>query len=109
MHVCVYVCVYVCMYVCMYVCICARMVAVWYSGCVLGSGPEVLSSSPTQATFRLVFHLPPTSPPSCDWHLLGCKFKAFSHATAMVQVGLRVPTPLAVMKGLFSCGFLAQL
>ncbi len=26
-------------------------VAVWYSGCVLGSGPEVLSSSPTQAMF----------------------------------------------------------
>ncbi len=27
----------------------------------------------------------------------------------MVQVGLRVPTPLAVRKGLFSCEFLAQL
>ncbi len=43
------------------------------------------------------------------WHLLGCKFKAFSHKTAMVQVGLRVPTPLAVRKGLFSCEFLARL
>ncbi len=43
------------------------------------------------------------------WHLLGCKFKAFSHETAIVQVGLRVPTPLAVRKGLFSCKFLARL
>ncbi len=43
------------------------------------------------------------------WYLLGCKFKAFSHATTMVQVGLRVPTPLAVRKGLFSCEFLARL
>ncbi len=63
--VCVYVCVYV--YVCMYACI---YVAIWYSSCVLGSGPEVLSSSPTQAIFPSVFHLPPTSPtspPSCDW------------------------------------------
>ncbi len=43
------------------------------------------------------------------WHLLGCKFKAFSHETAMVQVGLQVPTPLAVRKGLFSCELLARL
>ncbi len=27
-------------------------------------------------------------------------FKAFCHETAMVQVRLQVPTPLAVMKGL---------
>ncbi len=27
----------------------------------------------------------------------------------MIQVGLRVPTPLATRKGLFSCEFLAQL
>ncbi len=31
----------------------------------------------------------------------------FSHETVMVQVGLQVPTPLAVSKGLFSCKFFA--
>ena len=36
------------------------------------------------------------------------KFKAFSHETAMVQVGVWVPTPLAVRKDQFSCEFLAQ-
>ncbi len=35
-------------------------VAVWYSD----SGPEILSSSPTLVA---IFHLPPSSPPSCDW------------------------------------------
>ncbi len=42
--------------------------------------------------------LPPTSPPSCDWVpgiCWGAKFKASSHEVAMIQVGLRVPTPLA--------------
>ncbi len=53
----------------------------------------------------------PTSPPSCDcvpgicW---GANSRP-SHETAMVQVGLWVPTPLAVRKGLFSCKFLARL
>ncbi len=42
------------------------------------------------------------------WYLLGCKFKGFYHETAMVQVGLWVPTSLAVRKGL-SCEFLARL
>ncbi len=46
---------YVCVYVCMYVCV----VDVWCSGCVLDSGPKVLSSNPI---FHLVFHLHPTSP-----------------------------------------------
>ncbi len=88
---------------------------VWCSGCVLGSGPAVLSSSPTQAIFPSDFpsvsHQPYQSTQLWlgTWHLLGCKFKAFSHETAMVQVGLRVPTPLAVRKGLFSCEFLARL
>ncbi len=44
-----------------------------------------------QAQTQAIFHLPLTSPPSCDW------------------VGLWVPTPLAVRKGLFSCEFLARL
>ena len=60
---------------CVCVCVCLLCVlAVWYSSCVLGSGPEVLSSSSTQAifhlVFHLVFHLPPTSPTSpfsYDW------------------------------------------
>ncbi len=115
---CVYVCavVYVvqCVCVCMWcsvcMCVCAVCVCVWCSGV-----PEILEFKPNSGIFHLIFHLPPTSPtspPSCDWgtwHLLGCKFKAFSHATAMVQVGLWIPTPLAVRKGLFSCEFLARL
>ncbi len=105
-------CVCVCMRVYVYMCLCEW----WLWGVVVVSGLRSPSSSPTQAIFHLIFHLPPTSPtspPSCDcvytWHLLGCKFKAFSHETAMVQVGLRVPTPLAVRKGLFPCDFLARL
>ncbi len=102
---CVYVCVCVHVMQCVYICVC-----VWCSGV-----PEILEFKPNSGIFHLIFHLPPTSPtspPSCDWgtwHLLGCKFKAFSHATAMVQVGLWIPTPLAVRKGLFSCEFLARL
>ncbi len=64
---CVSICV-LCEYVMCVVCV----VAVWCSGCVLGSRPEVVSST----TFHLVFHLPPTnpfSPPSCvivgTWNL----------------------------------------
>ncbi len=90
--------------------LCGVVVVSW------AQGLKVLSSSPTQATFPSgLFHLPPTSPtspPSCDWGpgiCWGAKFKAISHATAMVQVGLRVPTPLAVRKGMFSCEFLAWL
>ncbi len=48
-------------------CVC---MAVWCSGCVLGSGPEVLEFKPNSGIFHLIFHLPPpspTSPPSCDW------------------------------------------
>ncbi len=73
LSVCVSVRVAVCVCVCVYVC-----VAVWCSGCVLGSGPEVLSSCPTRA----IFHLPPTSPTSLIWYL----------AFAGVQI-----------QGLFSC------
>ncbi len=82
---------------------CVReVVAMWYSGSVLGSGPEV-------PEFRQIsiclLPAPPVHPAVCvggPWHLLGYKFKGFSHETAMVQVGLRVPTPLAVRKGLSS-------
>ncbi len=50
---------YVCVYVCMRVC-----VSVWCSGCVQSSGPEVLSSSPTQTIFPSDFSicLPPAPP-----------------------------------------------
>ncbi len=87
-------------------CVC---VAVWCSGCVLGSGPVVLSSSPT--LWQLSICAPPVHPPVIGYlaFAIGCKLKAFTHETAMVQVGLRVPTPLAVRKGLFSCEFLARL
>ncbi len=97
----------VCVHTCLSVCVCVCMWAVWCSGCVLGSGHEIPSSSLTLA----IFHLPPTRPtsPPHDWDLAWCKFKAFSHETTMVQVGHWVPTPLAVRKGLFSCEFLAWL
>ncbi len=82
----------------------------------LAQGLKSPSSIPTQVIFHLVFHLlptSPTSPPSCDWvpwHLLGCKFKAFSHETAMVQVGFEgFHTTCCEEKGLFSCEFLAWL
>ncbi len=39
----------------------------------------------------------------------GVLIQAFSHEIAMIQVGLQVPTPLAVRKGLFSCEFLARV
>ncbi len=101
---------------CVYVCVCVVcMVAVWCSGCVLGSGPEVPEFKPNSGNlpsdFPSASHQPHQSTQLWlgTWHLLGCKFKAFSHETAMVQVGLRVPTPLAVRKGLFSCEFLAWL
>ncbi len=75
------------------------VVAVWCSGCIVDSRPEVLSSSPTLATFHLVFHLPPNSPfspPSWvivgTWHLL---FEAYSLEIAMVHVGLEVSTTLS--------------
>ncbi len=42
-----------CVCVCVCVCVCS-------GGCVLGSGPA-------KQLFHLVFHLSPTSPPSCDW------------------------------------------
>ncbi len=51
---------------CMCVCTCVCGVVV----VSLAQGLKVPSSSPTQAIFHLVFHLPstsPTSPPSCDW------------------------------------------
>ncbi len=66
---------------------------------------EVPEFKPHSVIFQLVFHLPPSSPPSCDW-VPGICWGASSRpflATAMVQVGLRVPTLLAVRKGLFSC------
>ena len=96
---------------CVYVCVCV-WVAVWCSGCVLGSGPEVPEFKPNSGNFRSNFLFASHQSTQLrlgTWHLLGCKFKAFSHETAMVQVGLRVPTPLAVRKGLFSCEFLARL
>ncbi len=79
----------------------------------LGSGPGILSSSPTQAFFHLLFHLPPTptSSLSCDWVPGICR-GANSRPFLMQQQWSRwdsVPTPLAVRKGLFSCEFLARL
>ncbi len=63
MCMCVCVCVY--MYVCVYVC-----VAVWCSGCVLGSGPQVPEFKPNSGIFSSDFpsaSYQPHHPPSCDW------------------------------------------
>ncbi len=76
-----YVCVCVCVRACVCVCVCVH-VCVCASVCV--------------CVRACVFV-----------HVRVCK--AFSHATAMVQVGLWVPTPPAMRKGLFSCEFLARL
>ncbi len=69
--VCVCVCMLVCVCVCVLVCVRVDVVAVWCSGCVLGSGPQVPEFKPNSGIFfHLIFYLPPTSPtsqPSCDW------------------------------------------
>ncbi len=76
-----YICVYVCMYACMYVCM---------HVCMYG--------------------LPPVHPAVIGYlAFAGMQIQGLSHEIAMVQVGLRVPTPLAVMKVLFSCECLARL
>ena len=92
MHACVCVYVYACMYACTRVCMRACMYV--YSGWVLGSGPKVSECKPHSGNFPSSF--PSASHQSTQirlgtWHLLGCKFKAFSHETAMVQVGLGCP------------------
>ncbi len=100
--VCVYWCVCVCVYWCVCVCACVCVLVYWLISWLRAWGPEF---NPHLGIFHLVFFFLCLLPVhSCDWvgtwHLLGCKFKVFSHATAMVQVGLRVPTPLAMRKGL---------
>ncbi len=118
---CVCVCVYECVCVCVgcvNMCVMCMGVCMMASTCVcvqcglvvvsLAQGLRSQSSSPSLA----IFHLPPTSPPSCDWVrgiFWGTNSKVSSHEIAMVQVGLRVPTPLAVRKGLFSYKFVARL
>ncbi len=70
----------VCCVVCVCVCVC---VAVWCSGCVLGSGPQVPEFKPNSGIFSIWFSIFLPAPPVQlwlgTWHLLGCKFKAFSH------------------------------
>ena len=84
----------------------SRYVGKLCSGCVLDSGHEVLSSSPTQAIFDLVLKcLPPAPPvhPAVIGNLAFARVKIqslFSQSSAIAQVGLRVPTPLAVRNGL---------
>ena len=43
------------------------------------------------------------------WNFLGCKFTGHFSYTSLVQVGLRVPTPVARRDGQSSCEFLARL
>ncbi len=106
---------------CEYVCV----VAVWCSGYVLGSGPEVLKFKPRSGNVHLIFHLPltsppppppppplPTSPPSCDGDgylvFAGVQIQGFFSCNSNGPGGTWVPTPLPVRKGLFSCEFLAH-
>ena len=54
----------------------------------------------------------PTSPPSCNGYLEYSGVQVhltLSHASAMAQVGLRVPTPFAERRSQASCKFLARL
>ncbi len=102
---CFSVCVCVCVCVCTNVWwLCGVVVVSWAQGQLRHFPSDFPSASyqPHQQSTQLAVIWG-------TWYLLRCKFKAFSHATAMLQVGLRVPTPLAVRKGLFSCEFLAQL
>ncbi len=90
--------------VCVCVCVC-----VCCSGCVLGSGPAVLSSSPTQAIFPSDFHLPPTSPtspPSSDW-VPGIYWGASSRPFLMKQQWTSGAHTTCCEESLFSCEFLA--
>ncbi len=102
-------CMCVCMYACVCVCLCGVVVV------SRAQGPRSWVQAQLRQFFHLIFpsasHQPHQSTQLWlgTWHLLGCEFKAFSHETAMVQVGLWVPTPLVVRKGLFSCKFLARL
>ncbi len=84
--VCKSVCVYKCVYVRVCVCtsVCVLCVCLWCSGCVLGSGPVVPEFKPLWQFFHLVFHLPPTSPPSCDW-VPGIRWGANSRPFLMQQ------------------------
>ena len=43
------------------------------------------------------------------WNFLGCKFTGHFSYTSLVQVGLRVPTPVAGRDCQSSCEFLARL
>ncbi len=45
-----------------YVCLCGVVVV-----SLAQAGPEVPEFKPNSGNFYLVFHMPPTSPPSCDW------------------------------------------
>ena len=103
--VCVYVCTCVCVRVCMCVCACV-------CACVCGAvvcpwlrvwGPEFKPHFISSAS---------TSPTSYDWVpdiCWGANSRSFLIKQQRVQVGNRVPTPLAVRKSLFSCEFLARL
>ena len=54
----------------------------------------------------------PTSPTSCKWRpgiFGGANYLAIFHIPALVQVGLRVPTPLSGRDGQSSCELLALL
>ena len=87
---------------------------------------EVVSSSPTHVQWRcgvVILSPPPrgvrspsnTSPPvhpaaNGDLeYFWGANSLAISHTLVMVQVGLRVPTPLTRRDGQSSCEFLARL
>ncbi len=105
-----------CTWKCLCVCTCGGYV-VYIVVVSLAQGLRSVVQAPLWQFFCLVFHQPPPAPPVRSnqlslgtWHLLGCKFKTFTHKKAMVQVGLRVPTLLAVRRiGLFSSQFLDRL
>ena len=85
-----------------YTCICVELVG----QVVKAVNLEVAGSSPHQPPPA------PTSPPSCNGYLEYSRVQVhltLSHASAMAQVGLRVPTLFAERRSQASCEFLARL
>ena len=78
--------------------------------CPSGDVVQLYSFSITMWCEKSIQHQP-TSSPSCKWEpgILGCKFTGHFSYTSLVQVGLRVPTPVAGRDGQSSCEFLARL
>ncbi len=114
---------YLCKYMsCMYVCTCV-FISLWCSGLVIArlwvqvpNMPQLIwfsyPLSPTTMWCEKSIQHHPTSPTSCKWRpgiFGGANYLAIFHIPALVQVGLRVPTPLSGRDSQSSSELLALL